>query len=417
MKKKILIYDDDPETANRWEKELGGLKPVRDVFYVKSITRNDFEKAVSQLENRQRGARSSLAPEPAWGNNLFDKAAILILDYDLLDVDKKTYLTGETVAYLARCYSSCGLIIAYNQYGKYGDNSFDLTLRGHPESYADLQLDSPQFSNRGLWLEPWKGFRPWSWPLLPLAAKAFESRVKQLKNHLDDGIMSFLGFPDELAGILPRSIGEFIQGQSLPERTTFREFVMKSRNGLRPKDQLPKDEPLNEEMTARIAAAQVAKWLECLVLPGQDILVDAPHLVSRYPSLLKGDCEKVETWNKTASFVEVPRLGLHYRIIDAYRFKKQDWLSRAAWFWNGVSNCQKIEEVADPWSTKRKIPDLVFCEDISRFLRREAAREFVADLPSPFVRRFVVDPESPKTPKFARELKKISYRPSVHFSL
>ena len=45
--------------------------------------------------------------------------------------------TGERVAYIARCFSACGFIIALNQYNNQGQPIFDLTLPGHVNSFAD----------------------------------------------------------------------------------------------------------------------------------------------------------------------------------------------------------------------------------------------------------------------------------------
>jgi len=405
-KQKILIYDDYSGTVARWKDELDSIEDVKKHFDVLGVGRNTFEEIVSGLERRRRDARKN----PAWGStNDLDSAGILILDYDLLDPKKGTYLTGESVAYLARCYSRCGLIIGLNQFG---ENPFDLTLRGHPESYADLNLGGRQIANPGLWGDRWIRFRPWSWPLLPQAHEAYKRRVKQLMGHLDEPVLSFLGFPEEIAKILPRSAAEFVAGTKRPEQTTFRDFVMasKSMNGLR-----RKDKPLDEESIARIAAARVAKWLERLVLPGQDILVDAPHLVARYPSVLRGERKTLESWNATASLENASKLGMDYRKIETFRFKKADWLSRPAWFWHGVSNFPKIAEVMNPWSVDR--PDFAFCEDISRFLPRDAAREFVADVSSSFVRRFLVNPNSKDGRAFAGALKAVDYRPMVRLSL
>lgn len=144
-------------------------------------------------------------------------------------------------------------------------------------------------------------------------------------------------------------------------------------------------------------------------------MVDAPHLVSRFPSLLTGEVNKRAAWNKTASFRGMSDLGIQYRRIAEFRFGKQDWLSRPAWFWKRLSNFDKIAEVADPWSGAR--PNQAFCEDVSSFLPREATREFVADLPSPFVRRFVVDKSSKEGQKYAKDLSGIDYVPAVRFSL
>jgi hypothetical protein len=101
--------------------------------------------------------------------------------------------------------------------------------------------------------------------------------------------------------------------------------------------------------------------------------------------------------------------------IQSRRFQQQDWLSRPAWFWNELSKLEEIEEIKNPWSAER--PDFVFCEDVSRFLPRQKAREFVADLASPFVRRSVVDPGSCSDHKLAEALRGVNYRPEVRFSI
>lgn len=407
-KKKILICDDEERVSKRWKERLEAISSVRSAFEVKTVD-DEFKDTLIDLEKRRRMARDQAIPVPGsdWGDNPFDEAAILIIDYDLLYFNKADYITGEGVAYLARCYSRCDLIVALNQYG---ENNFDLTLKGNPGSFADMNMGSSQLGNPGLWGEPWDGFRPWYWCMLPQALGAFERRVKDLNGNLDMPILTHLGFPDEVSETLPRATKEFLGCGDTPESVTFKQFVEDTGNGLRRKDQL-----LDDECTARIAATRVAKWLDRMVLSGQDVLVDAPHLVSRFPSLLTGNLDKRETWNKTASFQGISNLGIQHRRIQEFRFEKQDWLSRPAWFWGRLSNYDRIAEVADPWSSNR--PDLVFCEDLSKFLPREAAREFVADLPSPFVRRFVADPGSKEVRKFASELRKVNYIPAVRFSL
>jgi hypothetical protein len=60
-------------------------------------------------------------------------------------------------------------------------------------------------------------------------------------------------------------------------------------------------------------------------------------------------------------------------------------------------------EVREPWKTAR--PDWAFCEDASRFYRGKDCREFVADVESPFSRRYV------------RRFQGVSYRPAVRFAL
>lgn len=404
--KKILICDDDSNSRERWKRALQDITSVKREYEVQTIGIKDFKSTLIDLEARRRKARGQEIDASSWGKNLFDSVTVLIVDYDLLKFNKEDYLTGEGVAYLARCYSRCGFIIALNQFG---ENVFDLTMTGHPDSFADLNLGSRQLSNSALWHEPWKGYRPSLWPMLPMAVKSFEARVQDLQRSLNSKILSYLQFPPEISATLPRSTQEFLGKGKRIEDVTFKQFVEESGNGLRRKDQVTDTESL-----ARIAASRVWKWLERMVLSGQDVLVDAPHLVSRFPSLLSGSSTTISSWNKTASFKAINRLGLRYQAIEEFRFKRQDWLSRPAWFWKPLSNFPDIAEVADPWKAKR--PDFVFVEDLSKFVRQDQAREFVANLPSPFVRRFVFDKES-AIGKLPTTLKGVEYVPAVRFSM
>lgn len=405
-KKKILICDDvkgegESNIAKSWRDDLMKIPSVKKRFGEPQVVNSgSFKKALDGLEERQKLSRGKKKQEePKFGDNLFDEAAILLLDYDLFYYDSRT---GEEIAYLARCYSQCGIILALNQFNTNKDNPFDLTLRGHPDSFADLNLSGGQLSNPGLWdkdRSKWEAFRPWSWSVLPQAVDKFEHRVNSLQSDLKEKILSYFDFPDEVAMTLARSTREFL-GKKEVLKVTFEDFVDNSGKCLR-----PKDEPFNQEAKARIAAARISKWLERLVLSGQDILVDAPHLALRFPSLLKAKTnrDKSETWNKTAAFEDESKLSINHKILEKDIFKKSDWLSRPAWYWNRLATREEILEVKNPWGTK--FPDFVFAEDTSCFIERDNAYEFVADLSSPFVRRFVA------------KVKKVNYAPSVRFSL
>jgi hypothetical protein len=95
-------------------------------------------------------------------------------------------------------------------------------------------------------------------------------------------------------------------------------------------------------------------------------------------------------------------LGLKTDTIERFRFKKEFWLSRPVWFWDGLRECEDILEVREPWETIR--PNWVFCEDISEFYEGDY-QEFVAQVDSPYAHRFV------------KVLDGIKYQPKVWFSL
>lgn len=398
-KKRILIFDDDTQRAKGWSDSIRESTSVRREFATPEIIKPpEFQAAIRILNERRKSARKtddeeSIAPIE------FDSADIFLIDFDLFELNEITYITGEEVAYLARCYSRCGIIVGVNQFRKYGDKLFDLTLKGRPESFADINLNTAHLSTPGLWKEPWKGFRPWYWPLLPLEVEANEERVRNVLENLDVSILDFLGLAS-FRSVLSRAALEFLETSGHPPQSvTFREFVLNSANAMRRHDR-----PIDLEQIARIAAARIHKWLERLVLPGQDVLVDTPHLVSRFPSLFKGARMSGAAWDKTAMIREVDPKVIDTKILAQFAFPRPYWVSRPCWFWNPISRCDDILEVRNPWQVVQR-GDLVFCEDLSAFRKRKDSKEFLADVDSAYARRFVAG------------LKDVAYEPQVRLAM
>ena len=135
---KILIYDDEKKQMERLENTLKqALKKVGQDqdFDIKTLCDDALQDAIEKLLSKQDGLRGN-----GKGSNEtieFDEAAIFIIDYDLLKSKVKGLLTGEIIAYVVRCFSKCKLIVGLNQYGH---NAFDLTLRGHPESFRGFEF-------------------------------------------------------------------------------------------------------------------------------------------------------------------------------------------------------------------------------------------------------------------------------------
>ncbi len=419
----ILIYDDEFERIRTFKNRLKeGLKKSDqyDNFEIKLLKSPEFHNAIRALEKRRiefRNGEINLENKFKDGAEDIDNASIFFIDYDLLSSQESEEnedqevltgsLTGEIVAYLVRCFSKCKLIVGLNQFGS---NPFDLTLRGDMDSFADLNLGEDQLSNPYLWKTDWLGsrrggYRPWSWPNLSDYIHDFDKKVVEIQEMLEEPICKVLGFDPEIFQLLPREIVQFIgkYDEKEPDQTTFREFVTESGNGLRSKDAKKAKKRINKHVLARVGAARISKWLEQLVLPEQDILVDAPHLVSRYPSLIKGDKEEIGTWNSIAQLVKPDKLGLKTDLIEPYKFDKEHWVSRPVWFWDKLRECERIREIIEPWLTVK--PGWVFCEDTSYFEYRENCEEFLAETASPFTRRFV------------KKVDDVDYRPRVRFSM
>ena len=412
----IVICDDEKDRARRWKERLLALPSVSAAFEVRALEVNEFHAAIRDMQRRQRAARGDDTTRDAQADNAIDTADVLIVDFDLIGLQVPNSTsgaealgpseTGERIAYLARCYSRCRTIVALNQFTAV--TSFDLRLTGHPQSYADLNVASDQLANPGLWADQWEDFRPWSWPCLLESPTRQRQREADLAQEPNRRVLDVVGLGDpDLLLHMSRTQLEFLSLAERPEATTVKQFVYESGNGLRGKDQ-----PWEWEAEARIAAARLHKWLERLVLPGQDILVDAPHLATRFPSQLAGDPERFESWDATSPVCGTGTApGLLPELLDAHAHQPRHWLSRPAWLWPTLRNRTELPEVQDPWGA-RTAP-FVFCEDISRFRPEGQAREFSADLISPYTRRFVAwDSEGGNSlPRSVR------YEPAVRFAL
>lgn len=375
-KKQVVVFDDEERTRQDWLEKLEAVPGFAKDFEARTVDTSEFREGINRLRRRRKEARRD--EEFDHSGTFFDEASILFVDYDLVELPDDPGETGEEVSYLARCFSGCGLIVAVNQFAKEG-YAFDLTLRGHPDSFADLNLLQDQMFNPGLWSMPWREFRPWYWPHLPGAAEDFEQRVAEVEANLDVAVLDFLQIPPEVREIFPLAASTFISKEG---GATFQQFVEGSGEALRPKDCVTSSRAL-----ARIAAARLFKCLERLVLPGQNILVDAAHLLERYPSLFRADIpERLIDWPRVHELLRPDETTMDIAKIEEYRFARRAWLSRAAWYWPQVSECERIKEVVDPWASRQ---ELAFCEDTSRFVHPDFAEEFVAKVDSPFVRRFV----------------------------
>ena len=393
MKKplEVRLIDDMPVLAEGWETRIkrvvrGHALNIQVVDAQDTLPR--WMDVLTELQNAARRGRSVSTS----GLKELDRTDILIVDYDLLGDSSKVSYTGEDVAYLVRCFSGCGLIVAVNQGST--ENYFDLTLSGKPGSWADLNISDPQLDNDGLWNSPWEAkFRPWHWPVLPDLVARHRQRVEFVHAHLNAPMLPALGFNPTLVDALPRATVDNVCGKLRDTGSmTFSDFVSKSGNALRPKDTLGTTAE-GQARVARVAAARASRWLEDYVLAGQEVLVDAPHLVARYPGLLGREIGKVAAWNKAAQILpvgaDVKKVGVWSRSLDAAAFQPSFWLSRPAWFWHKLAGLADIRDLRSSVAHSRSEGGLVFCEDVSAFVPRARARQFVSSVHSSYLRRYV----------------------------
>ena len=127
--------------------------------------------------------------------------------------------------------------------------------------------------------------------------------------------------------------------------------------------------------------------MDLIVLPPQDILVDPPHLVTLFPSLLTVKKETVNSLNKLAILKADSTPPLSEEPLEASRFRLPFWLSRRVWWTDMVLSSSAIPEVLDP--KRRRTLRHVFAEDTSRFHPQRDCTEFVSEglFPTRWVRR------------------------------
>ena len=198
------------------------------------------------------------------------------------------------------------------------------------------------------------------------ARENFKQCVSDVREHLDTPILRFLGL-DRFIDWIPRRARDFLLGEKKIEDVTFKSFVESAHGGISPKDILV------PEQMARVAAARIVTLLNSIILPEQSVLVDAPHLVSRFPSLIPNGHDDIDTWNRLCDPIDD---ALSDELSKKHKFEKSHWLWRPAWYWPEINKDEGIEEVRDPRSVEEI--DWVFCEDISWFV----PIEFASNLPS-----------------------------------
>ncbi len=413
---KVVLYDDELERAAQWkaqlQAELAGLGTVI------VLSKEEATKTVRDLAERRKGVREEKKGFKDFTGSPIDGANVLIVDFDLFGFELDSQiLTGEEIAQLARAYSKAEVIVVANQYGS---NRFDLTLREGFSSHADLNVGGEQVLNPGLWKAPFRGYRPWSWPLLTKAVTDFRSRTQEVAKNLDRPMFEFLEFP-EFKGPLPanlsrhslsllQGIADVGKGGSV-KGITFRNFVCDSGTFI------PKKEAgalrKHDDIVARLASAYVHKWLEYAVLPSQDVLVDVPHFLERVPWMLDGNPGDYNSWNSSLNF-EKPQAIKNDAL--KYLFKKSAWLSRPALWWNQVVADEKLTSAPGDWNPSN-VPDIVFREDISNFGPRNQSRQFVADVEGLADTRYVSDPGTVEVGPRATDPKRVEYSPSVRFAM
>lgn len=405
---RILIVDDEPDRSKGWEAEIRALG-----FEGISVIALDLDASrtlIEAVDNRHRAARGGRDPFGGHIECALDEVDVLIVDYDLQEMVKiGQWSTGLWVAMLARAFSRVKLVVLVNQFGT---NMFDLTLLKALKSNADFDVGAVQLLNPALWDRTRvDGFSPYGWlDGIRHAPARFDAMIDWMRGKLDQPVLATLGFgigadgEDPDTRISPELWQECVRRQDLTFRTMVAEaefLTSKDRDAI-----VQFDEPC-----VRVAAALVTHWLDRLVIPAGDVLIDLPHLASSSPWLLNGR-EDPYAWQST---VGPDGFDVFLPTVRKHLFAPGFPLSRPVVWRRGV---ERSAELAEPSGfTYDRFPDLVFCEDTSRFHPFEDAKPFACRLPSVDPQRFVANPDRIAPTNGGRVLTDVMYEPSVLFTL
>ena len=295
---RILIVDDEPDRAKSWE------RGIKNLAQVDAPNLEEAKKLVSSIFSRRKKMRVSDGAVSISNSGiecLLDGADIVILDYDLQNLEKNDeseWATGAEVAIAARGYSTAGMLVLANSMGV---NRFDLTMTKGISSRADLDVGSEQILNPGLWSpDKAEGFRPWHWPIMLEWPNQYAASVKWLSERLDAPVFKELGLEASGDGDAYVSSDQWVDYLGIdPMTTTFRNLVSTHQYlPIRDREVIAKD----DGQCARVAAAIIKGWLDRVLAPSQETLIDAPHLAYQMPWLLR-DAKDVTCWTEAAGLM------------------------------------------------------------------------------------------------------------------
>ena len=314
---------------------------------------------------------------------------IVIIDNNLAALDiKGARLTAEAVAGFVRAFTNARYVVSLN---KNPDVDFDLRyLIGDYQTQADLALNTRHLSNPALWTgnpqDTEDGFLPWYWPVLRNISEKRHEQIVFLKNHLKSPIIKTLDFPQRAVDYLSRhAVGTLtpdanaedigLQAPTPLSTVTFMDFFLHSCRSLpayadreRLAHQASDGNESSREVVAKIAAAEIDKWIRRDVLGPQNVLVDVPHLLMRMPFLLGDEVANLVRWHDSLTIKEPP-FGLdrdiYYEHISDTRFSHDHLVKSPSFWWPKLKENEVLNDLF--FESNENWPDVVFCEDVSQF--------------------------------------------------
>ena len=379
MTTKINIWDDHTRSARDWKRDIQKLLGDPDID-VRAFEIDQIDYELHVLHNRREAfLRGATEPDEP---SALDDTRVLIVDNDLFHLQDFSDFSAETVATRAGVYTDCGLIVVLNLNP---DIDFDLSLRGDPDSKADLHVNDKFVANPGLWRQCPREhgcFRPWHWPLLLREAQLHEHRVEDLYRALRDQdastpILDYLQFPDEAKNRLSRVARAFLHPlRNDTENITFSDFVDGNAQAVALTDGKMIIEKEDIKKVARIGGRRVYKWLVRHIVGPQDILIDFPHLLQKLPFLVPEHQQAlIDHWNAVASLDDAP-VALVRDALSIDPLQLPNWTDRPLFWSHDFERPDVFDRVLAGIDLNPN--GFVFCEDSSAFHPSNVSHRFVA---------------------------------------
>lgn len=368
---KVRVCDDVNEMAQEWSSEIRGV--VSDNVDVATV--KDARDEISSLIRRKVAVEKK--ENPTEHPSMFDTTDVLVVDYDLVHLDEDgSRTTGEGIARLVRSYSNCGSVAVLNQFK---GSQFDLGLRGHLDSFADLNLDADLIGNPAIWkpVDADGSFNPTTWTPLPMICELGRKLSEKFRqNGLEQPLAPVLGLSADAATRLSDTAFEFLDldAETADDlvRVTLESFLKRSL-GVRQFE-------LNVPYHFDFAAFRLIKWLERAVLRPMNVLIDLPHLIDRLPFLIDESAIDISEPRNWTEAISNPEKYLHLSEVE--RFQNGDAsaiLGRRIFNWFQIVDDDKIDEMQEKKFIDEPVVRFSLAEDTSRFVSRDDLTIFRAD--------------------------------------
>ncbi len=366
----ILVFDDQPDLAEDWAEQI--RTAVGGDGQVSVMTEPDEE--LELVVARKIAIKENVEVDTT--SSAFDQLDVLVVDFDLVFMDKKNgRTTGEGLARLMRTYSTCGAIVVMNQYK---GAPFDLGMRGHLDSFADLNVADSLISQDALWrdVDPVPGlFNPTTWTALPTLVGCANLLTQMLADDgCDRSVVELLGLGQEALPLLSDTAYGFLsptaQDASALSKVTVGDFLQFSLD-----DREFAYAATFAAYADRFAAFRLLKWLERAVCRPMNVLIDAGHLIERMPFLLNFERINVSQPDDWTVGSRDPSTFLNQEIVKTYRNDPvSNLLGRDIFDWYLLENDESVIQLQDQ-AFDSDAERFLYSETTSRFLSPEVAGE------------------------------------------